>query len=57
MNSQFIKNEPSNFSGMARDKASKFFHMIFDARASNEILFDFVGAAKKLTLFIFGVKL
>jgi hypothetical protein len=25
MNSQFIKIEPSNFSGMARDKASQFF--------------------------------
>ena len=25
MNSQFIKNEPFNISGMARDKASKFF--------------------------------
>jgi hypothetical protein len=33
MNSQFIKNEPSNFSGMARDKASKFLQVIFDERA------------------------
>jgi hypothetical protein len=33
MNSQFFKNEPSNFSGGARDRASKFVDMISDARA------------------------
>jgi hypothetical protein len=34
-----------------------FVDMIFDARALNVILFEFKGATKKLTIFIFGVKL
>ena len=57
MNSQLTKLNHLIAQEWQEIRLLNFVHMIFDARALNAILFEFVEASKNLTMFIVGVKL